>query len=117
MENAEITEKVRTAEELAMIHAAMMVSWITFSGGLQVSWLTRSQEELGTGRKDALPLEDKGYKGPIQGLKPLRQPNTNNANDPGAAWRNAVFDDIDPALEDLDTIADGRTYNISWTQF
>jgi len=43
----------------------------------------------------------------------LRQPNTNNANDPGAAWRNAVFDDIDPALEDLDTIADGRTYNIS----
>jgi len=26
MENAEITEKVRTAEELAMIHAAMMVS-------------------------------------------------------------------------------------------
>jgi hypothetical protein len=47
------------------------------------------QEELGIGRKDALPLEDKGYNGPIENLKPLKK-STNRGLQLTAAWRSKL---------------------------
>ncbi|RKF62071.1 putative bgh specific protein [Erysiphe neolycopersici] len=77
---------------LSDIHAAMM-------------------EELGIGRKDTLPLQD------------TRQPFPDHAKiqftlnpkeiAPGVnTWRNAVFDDVDPAEEKIDSIADGQLARI-----
>jgi len=52
--------------------------------------LNSKQEELGIGRKDTLPLEDKGYEGPINHLKPLKREVPDDPNDPTAAWRSKL---------------------------
>ncbi|CZR59667.1 uncharacterized protein PAC_09561 [Phialocephala subalpina] len=81
-------EPTHTAEQLVIIHAAMM-------------------EELGVGRKDELPLADRGFDDAIA-IRPIRQPVTGM----GAAWHNLQFDDVDPADEELDSIADGQLYRL-----
>ncbi|KAI0997324.1 hypothetical protein K3495_g10862 [Podosphaera aphanis] len=85
----------RFSQEQALtdIHAAMM-------------------EELGIGRKDTLPLEDKSdnfrkdistYSATLRPRKVL----------PGAAtWKDAIFDDVDPAEAAIDSIADGQLARI-----
>ncbi|KAI9054034.1 hypothetical protein LZ554_001207 [Drepanopeziza brunnea f. sp. 'monogermtubi'] len=78
-----------TPEQLAMIHAAMM-------------------EELGITRKDALHLQDRGPD--ISELRPLK---TKRYQETATArWRNLQFDDVDPAEEGLDSIADGQLYRM-----
>ncbi|RKF65872.1 putative bgh specific protein [Golovinomyces cichoracearum] len=79
---------------LADIHAAMM-------------------EELGIGRKDTLPLQDGRSKGPPQ--KPIFSSGILEPKGfvPGVnTWRNAVFDDINPEEDKIDSIADGQLARI-----
>ncbi|KAJ5051433.1 uncharacterized protein L3040_001212 [Drepanopeziza brunnea f. sp. 'multigermtubi'] len=78
-----------TPEQLAMIHAAMM-------------------EELGITRKDELHLQDRGPDiSELRPLKPKKYQETATAR-----WRNLQFDDVDPAEEGLDSIADGQLYRL-----
>lgn len=77
---------------LSDIHAAMM-------------------EELGIGRKDTLPLQDTRQIFPDH----TKIKFTLNPKEiaPGVnTWRNAVFDDVDPAEEEIDSIADGQLARI-----
>ncbi|POS83747.1 hypothetical protein EPUL_004394 [Erysiphe pulchra] len=77
---------------LSDIHAAMM-------------------EELGIGRKDTLPLQDTRQVFPDH----TKIKFTLNPKEiaPGVnTWRNAVFDDVDPAEEEIDSIADGQLARI-----
>ncbi|TQS34107.1 hypothetical protein Golomagni_05523, partial [Golovinomyces magnicellulatus] len=79
---------------LADIHAAMM-------------------EELGIGRKDTLPLQD----GRGKGLPPKPVFSSGSLEPKGFVpgvntWRNAVFDDVNPEEDKIDSIADGQLARI-----
>ncbi|KAE8452998.1 hypothetical protein EG329_012185 [Mollisiaceae sp. DMI_Dod_QoI] len=87
----QLPEKERTAEQLAAIHAAMM-------------------EELGIGRKDELPLEDRGFDGFVPDPTRIKKPVVKGGV--GAAWHDIQFDDVNPADEELDSIADGQLYRL-----
>ncbi|KAF4624182.1 hypothetical protein G7Y89_g13992 [Cudoniella acicularis] len=87
------SESSMTAQQLALVHAAMM-------------------EELGIGRKDTLPLEDRGPAIPIQNMKTALRTLANPNNQVTAHWSKAQFDDVDPAQEELDSIADGQLYRL-----
>lgn len=79
---------------LADIHAAMM-------------------EELGIGRKDTLPLQDGRSKGLPQ--KPVFSSASLEPKGfvPGVnTWRDAVFDDVNPEEDKIDSIADGQLARI-----
>ncbi|KAK2625343.1 hypothetical protein QTJ16_005712 [Diplocarpon rosae] len=80
-----------TPEQLAMIQDAMM-------------------EELGIGRKDKLYLDD--IVGGEDISKLVLKPKKRNMHSATAAWRIAVFDDVDPADKELDSIADGQLYRL-----
>lgn len=88
------TESNDTAEQnaLADIHAAMM-------------------EELGIGRKDTLPLQDT-YQIIPKHSKIQFKLNPENVAPGVNTWRNAVFDDVDPAEGEIDSIADGQLARI-----
>lgn len=77
-------------EKLAMIHAAMMVLFLSdLARNLRLT--PTPQEELGIGRKDTLPLEDRGYKGPIHDVKNIMKPlRTLDPNDAAAKWRSKL---------------------------
>ncbi|CAL3971262.1 unnamed protein product [Diplocarpon coronariae] len=80
-----------TPENLAMIQDAMMA-------------------ELGIGRKDELPLDDPRDGEDISIL--VSKPKKTNMLPATAVWRNLVFDDVDPAHNELDSIADGQLYRL-----
>ncbi|KAI9642901.1 hypothetical protein NHQ30_008635 [Ciborinia camelliae] len=93
----EPTERERSAAEMEALHQAMMAS-------------SHTLEELGIGRKDALPLEDRAANVPMVPLKfPTKRVRPEN---PASAWHNLSLDDIEPGLEDLEDIAGGQLYRI-----
>ncbi|KAH6722583.1 hypothetical protein BKA61DRAFT_592876 [Leptodontidium sp. MPI-SDFR-AT-0119] len=84
-------KKEYTEQQLAIIKAAMM-------------------EELGIGRKDDLPLADRGA--PVEALRPLKQPKK-HFNSATAAWHTLHLDEgAEPTNDDLDNIADGQLYRL-----
>ncbi|KAJ8059837.1 hypothetical protein OCU04_011467 [Sclerotinia nivalis] len=87
----EPTERERSAAEMEALHQAMM-------------------EELGIGRRDALPLEDRAANVSVVPLaltsKRVRPEN------PASMWHNFHPDDVEPGLEDLDDIAGGQLYRL-----
>ncbi|TGO92194.1 hypothetical protein BPOR_0008g00340 [Botrytis porri] len=86
-----MTERERSAAEMEAIKQAMM-------------------EELGIGRRDALPLEDRAANIP---MVPLSFVNRQvEPEHPASAWYNLNLDDVDPGVEDLDDIAGGQLYRL-----
>ncbi|CAD6445156.1 38ff0132-0df5-4b85-b511-f80f7cd2f5e1 [Sclerotinia trifoliorum] len=87
----EPTERERSAAEMEALHQAMM-------------------EELGIGRRDALPLEDRTANVSVVPLaltsKRVRPEN------PASVWHNFHPDDVEPGLEELDDIAGGQLYRL-----
>ncbi|KAG4434635.1 hypothetical protein IFR05_009871 [Cadophora sp. M221] len=84
-------EKKYTEAQMDKIRAAMM-------------------EELGIGRRDNLPLADRGA--PAEALRPIRQPNQ-HFNSATAAWHTLHLEEgADPTKDDLDNIADGQLYRL-----
>ncbi|EDN94762.1 predicted protein [Sclerotinia sclerotiorum 1980 UF-70] len=87
----EPTERERSAAEMEALHQAMM-------------------EELGIGRRDALPLEDRAANVSVVPLavtsKRVRPGN------PASMWHNFHPDDVEPGLEELDDIAGGQLYRL-----
>ncbi|TGO35028.1 hypothetical protein BHYA_0173g00220 [Botrytis hyacinthi] len=86
-----MTERVRSPAEMEAIKQAMM-------------------EELGIGRRDALPLEDRAANVPMVPLSSINR--QVRPEHPASAWHNLNLDDVDPGLEDLDDIAGGQLYRL-----
>ncbi|TGO60751.1 hypothetical protein BCON_0033g00630 [Botryotinia convoluta] len=86
-----MTERERSAAEMEAIKQAMM-------------------EELGIGRRDALPLEDRAANVPMVPLSSINR--QVRPEHPASAWHNLNLDDVDPGIEDLDDIAGGQLYRL-----
>ncbi|QSZ31702.1 hypothetical protein DSL72_001269 [Monilinia vaccinii-corymbosi] len=87
----EATERERSTAEMEALHLAMM-------------------EELGIGRKDALPLEDRAANNSIV---PLIIPSKCvGPENPASIWHNLNLDDAEPGAEDLEDIAGGQLYRL-----
>ncbi|KAF7896298.1 hypothetical protein EAF00_006312 [Botryotinia globosa] len=86
-----MSETVRSPAEMEAIKQAMM-------------------EELGIGRRDALPLEDRAANVPMVPLSSINR--QVRPEHPASAWHNLTLDDVDPGLEDLDDIAGGQLYRL-----
>ncbi|KAF5869695.1 uncharacterized protein Bfra_010893 [Botrytis fragariae] len=86
-----MTERERSAAEMEAIRQAMM-------------------EELGIGRRDALPLEDRAANVPMVPLSSINR--QVRPEHPASAWHNLNLDEADPGVEDLDDIAGGQLYRL-----
>ncbi|ESZ97582.1 hypothetical protein SBOR_2039 [Sclerotinia borealis F-4128] len=87
----EPTEREISAAEMEAIHQAMM-------------------EELGLGRKDALPLEDRAAD---VSMVPMTSTTKRvRPENPASAWQNFSPDDVEPGLGDLSDIAGGQLYRL-----
>ncbi|KAF7946391.1 hypothetical protein EAE96_009389 [Botrytis aclada] len=86
-----MTERERSAAEMEAIKQAMM-------------------EELGIGRRDALPLEDRAANVPLIPLSSINK--QIRPENPASTWHNLNLDDVDPGVEELDDIAGGQLYRL-----